>query len=163
MKKIYGISLVALFAAVPLMAHATDVTPISNVQNVADIVSTSYVKGAYNDLAGYINTKADKTALESEVQTRDDADKALDSRLDVLEGGVNVENSVDYKINQAITNVNGTTDGLAERVTANENAINTINNKQIPVVVNWANGTVENVKISDLPNATTTDEPSNGQ
>lgn len=66
MKKIFGISLGALFAAVPMMAGAANIDLSANGhgnieagdQNKA--VSVSYVKGAYNELGTAINTKQDQ-------------------------------------------------------------------------------------------------------
>ena len=54
MKKIIGISLVAMFAVSPMVARA-DVTPVT-LDTTDDLATTSYVQGAYNDLAGHINT-----------------------------------------------------------------------------------------------------------
>jgi len=60
MKKLLGISLVAVLAATPLMANA-DITGVTlkgngTVAANTNIATTSYVQGAYNDLAGHINT-----------------------------------------------------------------------------------------------------------
>ena len=61
MKKL-GISLVAVLVGLPVAARA-DITPITLLGNPAGTVAsntkvatTSYVQGAYNDLAGHINT-----------------------------------------------------------------------------------------------------------
>lgn len=61
MKKL-GISLVAVLVGLPVAARA-DITPITLLGNPAgtvasntNVATTSYVKGAYNDLAGHINT-----------------------------------------------------------------------------------------------------------
>ena len=64
MRKISIISLVAVLAATPMMAKA-DITPITLLGDTpgtitanTNVASTSYVQGAYNDLAGHINTNA---------------------------------------------------------------------------------------------------------
>ena len=80
MKKILGISLVSVLAVSPMMAHATDVTIIESVTGNA-LTTQAYVKGAYNDLAGHINTKADKTALETEATARANADTAINNKI----------------------------------------------------------------------------------
>ena len=61
MKKL-GISLVAVLVGLPV-ADRADITPITLLGNPAgtvasntNVATTSYVKGAYNDLAGHINT-----------------------------------------------------------------------------------------------------------
>lgn len=91
MKKIFGISLGALFAAVPMMAGAANIDLSANGhgnieagdQNKA--VSVSYVKGAYNELGTAINTKQDQlkngetnisSAVSSEVRATESADNA---------------------------------------------------------------------------------------
>lgn len=61
MKKILGISLVALFAAVPMMAGAADMTKVGTAEGDAGKVATvSYVKGAYDAVADVVNTKQDQ-------------------------------------------------------------------------------------------------------
>ncbi len=60
MKKILGISLVAVLAVSPLMANAANVTPIANVVANDNLATTSYVQGAYNALGGAVNTKQDQ-------------------------------------------------------------------------------------------------------
>jgi len=60
MKKILGISLVAVLAVSPLMAHADNVKTIENVTANENLATTSYVQGAYNALGGAVNTKQDQ-------------------------------------------------------------------------------------------------------
>ena len=81
MKKIFKVSLGALFAAIPVMAGAANVD-LSSATGKGHIeatdynkaVSVSYVKGAYNDLGETINTKQDQlkygdTAVSSAVSS----------------------------------------------------------------------------------------------
>ena len=92
MKKILGISLVAVLTATPLMAGATDVTLITPNAATTDVASTSYVKGAYNALGEVINTKQDKLSQEQldaisgvgDLQTRM---TAAEGDIDNLESG----------------------------------------------------------------------------
>jgi hypothetical protein len=54
MKKLLGVSLVAVFAATPLIAGAEVSTETVTLNNV--VATTSFVQGAYNDLADHVNT-----------------------------------------------------------------------------------------------------------
>ena len=56
MKKVLGISLVAVLAVSPLMAKADNITPLV-FGATTDVATTSYVMGAYNALGEVINTK----------------------------------------------------------------------------------------------------------
>ena len=66
MKKLLGISLVAVLTATPLMASAADLTQdqMAKANIVAgddkQVAAVSYVKGAYTELGTAINTKQDK-------------------------------------------------------------------------------------------------------
>lgn len=62
MKKL-GVSLVAVLVGLPMIAKADAITQVALLGNPAgtvatnrNVATTSYVKGAYNDLAGHINT-----------------------------------------------------------------------------------------------------------
>ena len=139
MKKILGISLVAVLAATPLMARAADLTAdqlahgniiAASENNLGDanrMATVSYVKGAYTELGTAINTKADKTALEAEASARELADQGLQSAITTLNGDSTVTGSVDKKIADAISTVNTAASDLAGRVTANETAIGVLN------------------------------------
>ena len=139
MKKILGISLVAVLAATPLMARAADLTADqlahgniiaasgNDLGDAGKMATVSYVKGAYAELGTAINTKADKTALEAEENRAKGIESGLQSAINTLNGDDQTEGSVDYKIDQAISEVNTAASDLAGRVTANESAITTLN------------------------------------
>lgn len=72
MKKIMGISLLAVFAVSPLMARADNVNLFTAPIGVTtDVATTSYVKGAYNELGGVINTKQNQLMNSSELSLSD--------------------------------------------------------------------------------------------
>lgn len=123
MKRILKVSLVAMLMASPLMAYAADPTtdtrysatyeqidvPVPTTDPVtptADIASTSYVQGAYNEAVHIINQE-NKRALAAEA--------GLDARLDTLEANDVTAQSVDYRIKHQAENAvyTNTTSGLA--------------------------------------------------
>lgn len=98
MKKL-GISLVALMIGLPMAARA-DITPITLLGNPAgtvaantNVATTSYVQGAYNDLAGHINTNVaaintlngDANTAGSVAKAVADANSAMNTRVGALE------------------------------------------------------------------------------
>jgi len=123
MKRILKVSLVAMLMASPLMAYADDPTtatrysadyeeinvPVPTTDPVAptaDIASTSYVQGAYNEAVHIINQE-NKRALAAEA--------GLDARLDTLEADSLTAQSVDYRIKHQAENAvyTNTTSGLS--------------------------------------------------
>ncbi len=139
MKKLLGISLVAVLAATPLMAGAADLTPEQlahgaivqangdNPGDTAKMATVSYVKGAYTELGNAINTKADKSALTAEETRAKGIESGLQSAINTLNGDENTEGSVDKKIADAISEVNTAAADLEDRVEANEGAITKLN------------------------------------
>ena len=95
MKKL-GVSLVAVLVSLPMMAHATGNTitlkgnPEGTITANNHVATTSYVQGAYNDLAGHINTNTDA--------------------ITILNGNASTAGSVAYQIANATTG-QVTTDG----------------------------------------------------
>lgn len=72
MKKIMGISLLAVFAVFPLMVRADNINLFTAPIGVTtDVATTSYVKGAYNELGGVINTKQNQLMNSSELSLSD--------------------------------------------------------------------------------------------
>ena len=124
MKKVLGISLVAVLAVSPMMARASSVASIEETGSA--LTTQKYVKGAYNALGTVINTKADQSVLESEVSARSEADGILQSAINTLNGGKSVTGSVEQKIDSAISEVNSTTAGLDGRVSTAEGKLTTL-------------------------------------
>lgn len=113
MRKISILSLIAVLSATPMMAKAEIAkvglqgNPAGTIAANTNVASTSYVQGAYNDLAGHINSNIDA--------------------INTLNGDSSVVNSVDYKISSAISEVNTAAAALAETVGSNTTAINKLN------------------------------------
>lgn len=66
MKKILGVSIVAMLAVSPMMAHAARTVTALGTKDATEsgnIATTSYVKGAYNAAAGAINALITDTAV----------------------------------------------------------------------------------------------------
>ena len=87
MKKL-GVSLVAVLVSLPMMAHA-DISAITLKGNPAgtvaantNVATTSYVQGAYNDLAGHINTNvAAINTLNGDASTNGSVAKSISDAL----------------------------------------------------------------------------------
>lgn len=91
MKKLLGISIVAVLAVTPLMANATPVSVAlqgTNGQVTAsnDVASTSYVKGAYNVLGEAINSLGTTVGDSSTGLVKDVAD--LDNAINNASTGL---------------------------------------------------------------------------
>lgn len=72
MKKLLGISLLAVFAVAPMIARAADATLfLEPITVTSDVATTSYVKGAYNELGTVINTKQNQLQNTSELSISD--------------------------------------------------------------------------------------------
>lgn len=112
MKKLLGISLVAMLAVSPMMAMAE--APEGGVAvgsatiaaegpyyetvtatATADIASTSYVKGAYNDAIKAVN----KT-----YNTLKDVDDSLTSRLNTIQSNADTSGSIEYAVKHGAAN-----------------------------------------------------------
>ena len=123
MKKILGISLVALFAAVPMMAGAADLTEKTpSATDAQKVAAVSYVKGAYNAVASAVNTKQDQlkvgdadvsSAVSSEVRVDGQADNAT----------LVTEKAVRDAIKAADTTAAAAISGLDDRLDAAEDSI----------------------------------------
>ena len=116
MKKIFGISLVAVFAAMPMMAHATDVPNVPMATTGDALTTQSYVKGAYNALAGYINTKQDKITADNKLPASLVEGVASDSAVSSLASDVEALQST----------VGDSTSGLVADVAALQSAVNDV-------------------------------------
>ena len=98
MKKLLGISLVAVLTATPLMASAADRVPLVTPEPTpnTNVASTSYVQGAYNVLGKAINAidtdlsgnYATKEELSAETNARTNADTTLQNNIDTLSSTV---------------------------------------------------------------------------
>ena len=129
MKKIFGISFGALFAALPMMAGAANIDLTTNGhgnieagdQNKA--VSVSYVKGAYNELGAAINTKQDQLK-----NGETNIDSAVSSA--VRETGADNATLVTEKaVRDAIVSaINSVTNDLQSGYATQSGVANTINN-----------------------------------
>ena len=125
MKKLLGISIVAMLAVTPMMANATAVpaqvtlmtapgrgaeiaggkeTP--NLQENTQIATTSYVTGAYNALGA--------------------AHNVVEGRVTTLESGVDDTGSVDYKINTQAAGASYSSTSSALRATTIQGAIDEV-------------------------------------
>ncbi len=110
MKKL-GVSLVAVLVSLPMMAKAEAITPVTllgspagTVATNTNVATTSYVKGAYNDLAGHINTNA--------------------GAINTLNGDVNTNGSVAKSISDALTTERSATQTLTNKtIDADDNTI----------------------------------------
>lgn len=131
MKKIFGISLGALFAAVPMMAGAANIDLTANGhgnieagdQNKA--VSVSYVKGAYNELGAAINTKQDQlkngetnisSAVSSAVRTEGADNSTLVTELAVRNAIVSAISSANNAATSAATSALNSAKSYADSV-----------------------------------------------
>ena len=104
MKKIMGISLLAVFAVSPLMARADNVNLFTAPIGVTtDVATTSYVKGAYNELGTVINTKADKIDLDKALTEIGDVDYVGDSLSAAISALQSAQSSSDTNFNTALT------------------------------------------------------------
>ena len=132
MKKLLGISLVAVLTATPLMASAADRVPLVTPEPTpnTNVASTSYVQGAYNVLGKAINAidtdlsgnYATKEELSAETNARTNADTTLQNNIDTL------SSTVATKAAQADLEAEvSARETLAGRVTTAEGAITTLN------------------------------------
>ena len=132
MKKLLGISLVAVLTATPLMASAADRVPLVTPEPTpnTNVASTSYVQGAYNVLGKAINAidtdlsgnYATKEELSVETNARTNADTTLQNNIDTL------SSTVATKAAQADLEAEvSARETLAGRVTTAEGAITTLN------------------------------------
>ncbi len=129
MKKIFGISLVALFAAVPMMAGAADLTPNTPADTDAQkVAAVSYVKGAYNAVASAVNTKQDQLKVgDADIDTAVVASSAISSTAAAANDGKLVtEKAVLTAIEAASSDLSGGISGLDTRLEAAESSITTL-------------------------------------
>lgn len=171
MRKVLRISLVALFATIPVMANAAEGDRDSglvkfnagSVVLVPHLATTSYVDGSFKATADKIDLLIDDTAVTANGEYIDkgksvsanlkELDTGLNSvnttvsshttTLNKLDGAVTVEGSVKKQIADALSDVNLATND-------NTQEIQTINNKTISYVADWNNPTVKTKKISEL-------------
>ena len=123
MKKIFGISLVAVFAAMPMMARAADVPNVPMAATGDALTTQSYVKGAYNALAGYINQKQDKLSDEQLSAIENVAN--VDGRVTTLEGTVgNATSGLVADVAALQSAVNDENSGLATK--ASQSALDSV-------------------------------------
>jgi len=125
MKKILGISLVALFAAVPMMAGAADMTKVGTAEGDAGKVATvSYVKGAYDAVADVVNTKQDQlkvgnTEVSASVSSAVRTTGADDATLVTEKAVRDAITAADSALTESVT-------ALGSRVTTAEGKITTL-------------------------------------
>ncbi len=104
MKKLLGISLLAVFAVSPLMARADSINLFTAPIGVTtDVATTSYVKGAYNELGTVVNTKADKIDLDKVLTEIGDVDYVGDSLSAAISALQNAQSTSDTNFNTALT------------------------------------------------------------
>ena len=151
MRKISILSLVAVLAATPMMAEASNVTLVTETNNkVAEetnVASTSYVKGAYNVLGKAVNSKQDQLkAGDDNIQTAvktatgTNAISALSSYDTASDSSLVTERAVLTAINSAVngvgndvtnvTNLIGNTDNLDGSAKGQSTIVGAINAKQ---------------------------------
>ena len=142
MKKILGISLVAVLAATPLMARAERNVAVANYATPTSteaVASTSYVQGAYKASSDRIDALVTDTnvatggnyidANESVAHNLGELDTAVktnENAITVLNGDKNVTNSVDYKIDAAKNQLSGDISGLTSRMTTAEGKLDVL-------------------------------------
>lgn len=104
MKRIYGISLIAMLAVIPTFADAAAPTPLSqngmatiNAVNDQAISSTGYVKGAYNASMNAVNTVVNRvnSVPDSVVETINDATVSGNAPVDLSGVTVNGDATID--------------------------------------------------------------------
>ena len=132
MKKL-GVSLVAVLIGLPMIAKADAITQVALLGNPAgtvatnrNVATTSYVKGAYNDLAGHINTNvAAINILNGDASTTGSVAKA------VADGVAGKQDTIDaqHKLSADVVDDTSTTNKF---VTASDKA--TWNAKQEQLV-----------------------------
>ena len=170
MKKILGISLVALFAAVPMMAGAANLPEVTIVAADAQnnekgdankMATVSYVKGAYGAIRTAVNSKAEQSDMT-----------AVQSAIETLNGNAQTAGSVDKKIADAITSslTSESTNGQAASAKATYDAIQaaitsaTYDDTEIQQAITSAQGDIETLQnagyitkdVNNLTNYTTT-------
>ncbi len=112
MKKL-GVSLVAVLVGLPMMARA-DISaiplkgdPAGTVAANTNVATTSYVQGAYNDLAGHINTNV--------------------AAINTLNGDASTTGSVAKSISDALTTERSATQTLTNKtIDADDNTIDNL-------------------------------------
>lgn len=108
MKKVIGISIVAMFAAVPMMANAAKTATLATLQGTDGVITankkmatTSYVQGAYNALATEHNKVVNDITLTGERVTGDHISNtaSVAENLESLNSAIkslSVSSSADY-------------------------------------------------------------------
>lgn len=130
MKKLLGISLVAVLAATPLMAEAARGVSVANYsagENTNDIASTSYVKGAYEAASDRIDalvTDTDVTGVHNVIVAGD----SVASNLGALDTAIGDTTSFDgANVSAAIsalqTSIGDGAEALGGRVSALETTV----------------------------------------
>ena len=118
--------------------------------------------GAASQAEGRINATIGDTTMTTTNQTLTGAIEEVNQAVSTLTTNANntyqqiTDSTVATGTYAHITQGNGVGANLVSlngAVVANDGAIATINNKQIPVVTDWSSGTVSNTKISDLVTA----------
>ena len=97
MKKLIGVSLIAMLAVGPLAANARDLTSdeLAHATIVAsdatNVATTGYVKGAYTELGTVINTKQDKLS-ETQLNAINDVagkqDALSEAQMNAVNSGI---------------------------------------------------------------------------
>lgn len=108
MKKVIGISIVAMFAAVPMMANAAKTATLATLQGTDGVITankkmatTSYVQGAYNAIATEHNKVVNDITLTGERVTGDHISNtaSVAENLESLNSAIkslSVSSSADY-------------------------------------------------------------------
>jgi len=168
MKKILGISLVALMTAMPSLANAAGERSVSLTKlNASDpvatpnLATTSYVGGAYKTTADKIDLLIDDTAVttngnyilagKSVAANLGELDAAIKGNSDTISELVgDGENSIDAKIEAALEDYDGTSATVGDL-----DNLNTTNQTSVVGAINEVNST-----IGDLDDLTTTNQTS---
>jgi len=178
MKKLLNVSAIATLAVLPLSANATDIPNNAVAVSAADdtkAATAGYVKGAYLDLAGYINTKADKTtvqALSEAVEALNGAEGSIAGQIkadaedadftsDVYEGTetpVLEATTIGGAINE-LSAIKADADTAATKVGVTNTIANTTVTGTVPALMTWGSDTPTTVAISTTVNAAQYSEP----
>ena len=160
MKKILGISLVAVLAATPLMANAAGElasgvqiqggVTVSNAENGGNALATkSYVQGAYNTVETDIaNVNNAVTLLNNNAETAGSVLNAV--KTQAANGDYDAEE--DYASGTIGYAIKSTTAGAVDALDATESQTGNANNGQLNLSITQTDGVITSISGSITPN-----------